>query len=427
MINKVSKVIVFLLLASVSILFYTCSSARHTGAIKNIASTYNPSASSIHPEFIVVHESDSISNLYVKINPKELLFNSANSSTTNKATLKIHYKIYSNFNIKSYVDSATVKFNFTNNISNEFFISYFPIKVPSGQKYNIEIVSTDINRGSSNLLYININKEDVFSSQNFLVTDNENNTVFVNYFDKQKGIRLENKRRKGNDIFVAYFKPDNETPNPVFSVIKEKNTPYKPDTTWVWSNTDDSFFYPEKAGIYLFRADTTSHDGVTFMYYNDFFPRIKTTNELLKPLRYLLSSKEYNRMDEFENKKLAVDSFWLATSGNTYRSKELIRVYYSRVFYANKYFTSFTEGWLTDRGMVYTVFGPPKTIYKSDDGERWIYGLSNNLSSMDFYFYRGEHPFCNNHYVLNRQEIYKGSWYQAVDTWRNGRVYSVLN
>jgi len=427
MIKKISKTLLLLLLVLASILFYMCSSQRQMNAVKNIASTYNPSASSIHPEFIVVHESDSISNLYLKIDPKELLFNSANSTNTFKATLKIHYNIYDKSFAKAYVDSATVQFNFSKNTVNDIFISYFPLNVPAGQSYNIEIVSSDVNRGSSNLSYIRIDKESVFSSQNFIVTDNENNPVFVKYFNKTRGIRLENRRKKSDKIFVAYFKPDNHTPNPVFSVIKDKDTPYIPDTSWVWSNSNDNLFYPDKVGTYLFRADTTSHEGVTFMYYNNFFPQIKTANELLRPLRYLLSSKEYKRMDDFENKKLAVDSFWLANSGNTYRSKELIRVYYSRVFYANKYFTSFTEGWLTDRGMVYTVLGPPKTIYKSDEGERWIYGISNSLSSMDFYFYIVEHPFCNNHYVLSRQDIYKGSWYQAVDTWRNGRVYSVQN
>ena len=217
------------------------------------------------------------------------------------------------------------------------------------------------------------------------------------------------------------------TPLPVFSLLKEKPRNYFADSSWVWNASDTDYFIPEKEGTYYFRVDSSSNEGLAIFYFNKFYPETKTAISLLKPLRYLQSSKEYSRMEKYDNIKLAVDSFWLATSGNIYRSKELIRVYYSRVYYANKYFTSYTEGWLTDRGMIYTVFGPPKTIYKSDTSERWIYGFSNNLNSMDFYFVRREHPFCNNNFVLNRQEVYKSSWYQAVDTWRNGRVYSVLN
>ena len=36
--------------------------------------------------------------------------------------------------------------------------------------------------------------------------------------------------------------------------------------------------------------------------------------------------------------------------------------YYSRVDYANRNYASFTEGWRTDRGMVFIRFGPPQNI-----------------------------------------------------------------
>jgi len=77
--------------------------------------------------------------------------------------------------------------------------------------------------------------------------------------------------------------------------------------------------------------------------------------------------------------------------------------------------------------MIYIIFGPPKTIFKSDDSERWIYGDNKNLMSMDFFFHKIIIPFSDNYFVLKRGEIYKTSWYQATDTWRNGRIYSIEN
>ncbi len=424
--QKIKLLIILLLLAG-SVLFYTCTSKHYTGKIKNIATVYNPSMSSIHPEYKIVHVSDSISNLYFKIFPQELLFNSANTEGLIKANLKIHYRVYNTLVNQAYVDSATHIFSFTQYNINEDFISYFPIKVPIGGKYNIEIRTTDENRATSSLSFIYTVKENKFSSENFLITDAEHKVVFENYINIQSGINIKNLRLSGDKFHIAYFKPENYSPLPLFSLMKEKNNNYSADSSWVWTVGDTAYFIPEKEGTYFFRADSSSNEGMALQCFNRFYPKTRTANSLLKPLRYLMSSKEYSKIEAYGNKKLAVDSFWLAASGNIYRSKELIRVYYSRVYYANKYFTSFTEGWLTDRGMIYTVFGPPKTIYKSDNSERWIYGLNNNLSSMDFYFTRHEHPFCNNNFVLNRQDIYKSSWYQAVDTWRNGRVYSVLN
>lgn len=183
----------------------------------------------------------------------------------------------------------------------------------------------------------------------------------------------------------------------------------------------------DEEGIYFFKLDSTRTDGLPLFQFGVYYPETKTPKSLFGPIKYLCTNKEYRQLEKFDLPKHAVDSFWLASSGNINRSKELIRIYYSRVFYANVYFSHATEGWLSDRGMIFTIYGPPKTIYKSDNAERWIYGESKNLISMDFYFERKRNAFSDNNFVLSRQEVYKSSWYQAVDTWRNGRVYSVMN
>ena len=39
------------------------------------------------------------------------------------------------------------------------------------------------------------------------------------------------------------------------------------------------------------------------------------------------------------------------------RAKELIKNYYGRLQHANLFFTSYLEGWKTDRGMIFMIFG----------------------------------------------------------------------
>ena len=41
----------------------------------------------------------------------------------------------------------------------------------------------------------------------------------------------------------------------------------------------------------------------------------------------------------------------------TQKAKSLIAIYYNRIQNANLHFTTFKEGWKTDRGMIYVVFG----------------------------------------------------------------------
>jgi GWxTD domain-containing protein len=420
---------IFLALAFMLMAFslIKCATYNEGVKLKNVATTYNPSSTSIHPVFKVYHVSDSISHLFLHINPRELLFNAANPEKEEKAKLKVHYKVFNSFEQHDYIDSATVEFNFTAPHIDEEFTSYIPLKMPAGGYYSMEITSSDELKVGKHLSYILADKRNKESEQNFQVVDSKSKVFMTNTLNRHQGFSINNVRTGAQTFYVSWYKREMSSPMPPFSIAKMREKNWVPDSSWVWESKPGKLFYLEKEGIYQIKTDSLAEIGLNLFNFGEFYPSTKTPSSLLYPLRYLLSAKEYRKLEEFKNKKAAIDSFWLSSSGNINRSKELIRVYYSRVHFANTYFTSYIEGWRTDRGMIYTIYGPPKTIYKSDHVERWIYGETRNLSSMDFYFERAKTPFSNNHFVLNRQEVFKGSWYQAVDTWRNGRVYSVLN
>jgi GWxTD domain-containing protein len=64
-----------------------------------------------------------------------------------------------------------------------------------------------------------------------------------------------------------------------------------------------------------------------------------------------------------EKKKELFDAFWKKRdpTPNTERN-ELMEEYYTRVMYANKHFGHFFDGWKSDMGMVYIIFGVPNNI-----------------------------------------------------------------
>jgi len=106
-------------------------------------------------------------------------------------------------------------------------------------------------------------------------------------------------------------------------------------------------------------------------------------------------------------------------------AREMIRIYYTRVQYANFYFTTDREGWKTDRGMIYVIYGPPKILIKKDGQETWTYFLQSG-ESIRFTFRYKENPFTNNLYELQRNLEPSPHWREAVDSWRNGRVFLTL-
>lgn len=119
---------------------------------------------------------------------------------------------------------------------------------------------------------------------------------------------------------------------------------------------------------------------------------IENLDLAIKQLRYVAthSQIEYIRQGATEEEKLnRFREFWstLDPTPNTPRN-EALEEYYSRVDFANQNFKSYTDGWMTDKGMVYIIFGPPVSYERRQDYynpnrvyERWYY--SNNR---DFLF-----------------------------------------
>jgi GWxTD domain-containing protein len=147
---------------------------------------------------------------------------------------------------------------------------------------------------------------------------------------------------------------------------------------------------------------------------------------MLEAVRYITSRREYDEMMENPNLRNAIDGFWISRGGNAEKSRLLIRHYYNRVQEANTLFTSFVEGWRTDRGMIYIVFGIPNTVYRNSSTETWIYGTPNSTLALNFLFTRVNNPFSDNDLVLSRSPIYESNWYRAVETWRQGRAYNSI-
>lgn len=116
-------------------------------------------------------------------------------------------------------------------------------------------------------------------------------------------------------------------------------------------------------------------------------------DKAIRQLRYVASQKEieFIQTAQTQDEKLRrFEEFWklLDPSPNTERN-EAFEEYYLRIAYANEHFRSYTEGWLSDQGMVFIIFGRPMSIEKSNpmsDGrvyERWIYANNREFLFLD--------------------------------------------
>jgi GWxTD domain-containing protein len=144
---------------------------------------------------------------------------------------------------------------------------------------------------------------------------------------------------------------------------------------------------------------------------------------MIAAARFLMNKQEYQKLMDAKDKQSAIEAFWMSLGGSEDRAKELIKRYYNRVQDANTFFTSHMEGWRTDMGMIYLIFGTPAKTYKTLGMETWEYYIQNGAPPLTFRFEKIKNPFSENCYKLQRSINYKDPWTIAVSYWREGRVY----
>jgi GWxTD domain-containing protein len=172
-------------------------------------------------------------------------------------------------------------------------------------------------------------------------------------------------------------------------------------------------------GLYLVQEDTSSAEGYTFRVAED-YPRYAKIQNLADPLIYVCTQAEFDRIKQAKGDKKAFDKVILGITGDAERAKGFMRSYFRKVELANQYFSSYKEGWKTDRGMIYIVFGQPDEVFKFSDREVWYY--SNSMYKTSFSFSKSPTLFDPENYVLIREKKYRNTWYEVIDLWRNARM-----
>lgn len=174
-----------------------------------------------------------------------------------------------------------------------------------------------------------------------------------------------------------------------------------------------------KEGLYLIQEDTMRIEGLGLLIKKN-YPKVTTIQDLGGPLIYICTKEEYNSIKNSPGDKRVFDRTVLSITGDKERAKTFIRSYFNRVEQANILFTSYKEGWKTDRGMIYIIFGLPETLLRFTDREVWSYSTLDG-KKLQFEFVRSSTVFDPDNVVLLRKESYAEYWYTMVDLWRNAR------
>ncbi|MCK5692589.1 MAG: GWxTD domain-containing protein [Bacteroidales bacterium] len=411
-----------------------CASSKKASTEESqelMESLYNPSKLSLHPDFSIFHESNNYSVLYIRAYPSELRFNETNEDAEYRAMLLVKYELIgldeNGGEENAVIDSASIvyKLGEREERSPAFFAS-LNIPIRHGNRYLVKVETTDLNRGSKGLEYLYVDKTNPNSAQNFKVVSTFSGyPKFMRFFLTGEKFNVQYRDRGVDSIYVNYFRLTSELPRPPITATSDYTMNYVPDTSYVFPMVDTVDYDLRLDGMYHVKVDKEQDEGLTLFNFGGSFPEVKTPRELMEPIFYMATLAEYRDLRTKPNRKLAVDDFWLKLGKSVEKSRELIRIYYNRVIYSNLYFSSNKEGWKTDQGMVFILFGPPNRIQMTGSGESWYFYAKRKSKVVEFKFQREQDAFSDQNMIWQRTTDSQMYLNEAIRSWRNGKVYSM--
>jgi GWxTD domain-containing protein len=395
----------------------------------NLSYLYGQGTGGIQLSARVHHATPGKSILYYKLPTRDLLYKSDGSGSPFTAKVLLSYEAFADWNSKIVLDSAStlIQDKSLDPSDEKELIGSLNLRQQERSYYILRVTAKDLNRESQTTLILRVEQKEKGIRQYFLPIDQRNGLPrFNDQVGRDEPLKVRCEAYTGKVLFGTFHRSTSTLPSPVFtSVTPNRTTPAADSTFQVAVDPEEGTFTLDlrSPGTYHLRPDTADNKGFSVFVLDESYPYVGSSSDMLRPLRYITSLQEYERISKASNVRQAIERFWIDAASDRERARDAIRIYYGRVENANRHFTAQVEGWRTDRGLVHIIFGIPTTIYRSDLSETWVYGEENNMLSLTFTFTKRDNPFTNNDMILDRDPTLKGAWYRNVESWRNGRVY----
>ncbi|MCH7398718.1 GWxTD domain-containing protein [Belliella sp. DSM 107340] len=403
------------LLLSTLVLSFTCSLvgvAQQSLESTNQALRYSR-YSRISLKIIPIQES---SRDFVLQMPIEKLEDNASFGDYN-----FYFTILSGYN-QTFADENLTKLEENDlklNTQNHFYFEQ-KIKIPEEQNVAIAFLKVvDTRQGDEYYYHVDLISPFVLGHPNFGAYFGNNIPFDQNFLIQEEALLFKTKGPVSLHTF--YYPTKFDSPYPPME-IKPAPVPREikvEDQGDFLANTPRNF---DDYGYFFIQSDTNSTQGLMIKTVPQAFPRVESWEEMVDMVVYISTRKEHEALLEAQDKKLALDKYWFGLTKDEEAAKTLIREYFRQIEFANILFTDFKEGWKTDKGMVYTVMGPPNGVTFRLNAEIWTYGNLDSNSKINFTFARVKNILTPNYYTLNRSRALQPEWFKSITLWRSGRM-----
>lgn len=211
-----------------------------------------------------------------------------------------------------------------------------------------------------------------------VITDSDNNTVKAGKNSYQ--VKNESKVEYGH-FNISDLKTGNYYLEVVLMDADSNKITQQKNKFWVYNDIDTS--------------NTTIDDNEAYAIseYKDYTD--EQLNLEINYISYIINDKFKSQLEntgDIETKRRLLFNFWTKYDPNKTTTKNEFKIaYFDKIKYANKHFSSpFIEGWKTDRGRVYALYGKPDDVerhpFEPDSKAYEIWKYDNLQGGVEFVF-----------------------------------------
>lgn len=337
----------------------------------------------------------------------------------------LNYVVYSDYGSRDRLGYGNVILDASNTVrSGDRIVVQFDIKKPSNKDSGVvlsEISESGTMKKSLNDLPVRFTNLRI-SDQLGIFEGNTENLLSRNYVHTGELVSLKSLKKTSLPVFVSFYDHNFEPASSPMNT-SPRSTPRSLKVDSTFQITTGNPFSFNREGLYYFTTDTSKAEGIGILVTYDRYPKMTYPKQLIGPVQYMSTNTEIKNIQNADDPKKALDRYWLSLmNGHQDLAKSVIRSFYTRVEEANRLFTTYKEGWKTDKGMIYIILGNPDKVQRSKDREVWVYNQRGNANNINFTFNKRPNQFVDNHYELVRYVEYQPIWYPIVEAWRTGTI-----
>ena len=345
-----------------------------------------------------------------------------NSGVVKISDYEIQYDIRNSYIDEKHVN-ASIRLDSATLIATGFreFIYLFEFEKTVDQSL-IVIEVNNVLRNRKFLIDIPIEKNKTTKNQPFLIFEAQRNVpYFSRFINLDQSVRLVNVFGNNGKYQIQGVLNNQSVAIPTFDDSKIK-TPAKIEIDTLYSPVENEIIKFSTPGYYVINNATEPSNGLGVLVTDPLYPYFGQFEKMIEPLIFICTNDEFRTMKTASDSRMGFEDFITSRISNGGRvAQDFVKYYYGRVRKSAHLFTSNKDGWKTDRGMVYQIYGNPLQVFRNEEQELWVFAAPNGgRIRFNFEIISEENNLLK--YSLIRESKYKESWMDAVTSWRSGKV-----